>query len=378
MSLKRHISFFLFALISLFKTKADDNTCENADSFTSISSGFFNTNDYVYPIKIPEQKFFNNIEFPLVLEANHQAPGCSGTCTVDNLNDWISNSAPIIDNLLLRHGAILFRGFPLNSADDFNSFVTASGYDEFPYVGGAAVRRVLAPRVFTTNESPPDFPIPYHHELAQSPKFPYHLFFHCETPAEQGGETPILWSFELHERLKEKIPHFVEKLDQGVHYIRVMPEEDDPSSAIGRGWKSTYLTEEKSIAEMKMRGLNYTWEWKEDGLLVTQSPVLKALRKDIGPGRSGRTAFFNSVIAAYTGWTDSRNDGKLAIKFADGSYLDPTDVKITLELMDELEVAFKWEKGDVILIDNRQVMHSRKPFVGKRVITASMATHESR
>ena len=157
-----------------------------------------------------------------------------------------------------------------------------------------------------------------------------------------------------------------------------MPEEDDASSAIGRGWKSTYLTEEKSLAETKMRGLNYTWEWKEDGSLITKSPVLKALRKDVGPGRSGRTAFFNSVIAAYTGWTDSRNDGTKAIMFSDGSYLNPEDVNITLELMDELEVAFKWEKGDVILIDNRQVMHSRKPFVGKRVITASMATHELR
>ena len=185
--------------MALVNGKADENTntCESSDSdsFTSISSGFFNANDYVHPIRISEQKVFNNIEFPLVLEANHQAPGCSGACTVENLNDWISNSAPIIDNLLLRHGAILFRGFPLYTANDFNTFVTASGYEEFPYVGGAAVRRVLAPRVFTTNESPPDFPIPYHHELAQSPKFPYHLFFHCETPAEQGGETPILWSF---------------------------------------------------------------------------------------------------------------------------------------------------------------------------------------
>ena len=35
-------------------------------------------------------------------------------------------------------------------------------------------------------------------------------------------------------------------------------------------------------------------------------------------------------------------------------------------------MAFKWEKGDVILIDNRTVMHSRRPFEGKRKILASL------
>ena len=31
----------------------------------------------------------------------------------------------------------------------------------------------------------------------------------------------------------------------GVKYVRYLPEEDDTTSAIGRGWKSTYLTDSK-------------------------------------------------------------------------------------------------------------------------------------
>lgn len=55
----------------------------------------------------------------------------------------------------------------MDSPDRFNQFVEAFGFENFPYVGGAAVRRQLAPRVFTTNESPPSEKIPFHHEMAQ-------------------------------------------------------------------------------------------------------------------------------------------------------------------------------------------------------------------
>ncbi|CAI0423456.1 unnamed protein product [Linum tenue] len=49
--------------------------------------------------------------------------------------------------------------------------------------------------------------------------------------------------------MKEKHPEFVERLEEeGLVYNRVMGEEDDPSSAIGRGWKSTFGTADKMVA----------------------------------------------------------------------------------------------------------------------------------
>jgi hypothetical protein len=173
--------------------------------------------------------------------------------------------------------------------------------------------------------------------------------------------------------LEAKHPEFIRKLAEGVRYIRVMPEEDDPSSAIGRGWKSTYATQNRDEVEGRLRSLNYSGEWLPDGSLRTISPVLAAVRQDVGEGRSGRKTFFNSVVAVFTGWNDSRNKGETAIQFADGSYLDPAVIAEAGALMEELAVAFPWEKGDFILIDNHTVMHSRKPFTGKRLVTASLA-----
>ncbi|PQM33854.1 clavaminate synthase-like protein [Prunus yedoensis var. nudiflora] len=125
---------------------------------------------------------------------------------------------------------------------DFNDVVEASGFEEFPYVGGAAPRTNVVGRVFTANESPPDQKIPFHHEMAQVPEYPAKLFFFCEVEPGSGGETPIVLSHIVYERMKERYPEFVDKLEEhGLIYNRVLGEDDDPSSPIGRGWKSTFL-----------------------------------------------------------------------------------------------------------------------------------------
>lgn len=86
------------------------------------------------------------------------------------------------------------------------------------------------------------------------PEFPSKLFFFCEVEPGSGGETPIVLSHIVYERMRDKYPEFVEKLEEhGLIYTRVLGEGDDPSSPIGRGWKSTFLTKDKGIAEERYR-----------------------------------------------------------------------------------------------------------------------------
>jgi hypothetical protein len=200
---------------------------------------------------------------------------------------------------LLKHGAILFRGFPVNEPKDFNEFALTFGWKDLPYIGGAAVRTKICGVVFTSNESPPDQPIPFHHEMAQVPKFPSNLFFYCDIPAEIGGETPICLSNVVYEQLNKERPEFVQTLRQkGLKYTRVLPKEDDSSSAIGRGWKSTYLTEDEKIAESRCTEHGGTFEWLENGDLKTVSKILPAIRIE---ERTNKPTWFNSIVAAYFG-----------------------------------------------------------------------------
>ncbi len=109
----------------------------------------------------------------------------------------------------------------------------------------------------------------------------------------QGGETPILLSYELYNRAYQANPEFMDKLERGVTYQRVLSEEDDPTSPIGRGWKSTFLTQDRAEAEAKQTKQGGQFEWMPDGTMKIISAVLPAVRTD---DRTGKKTFFNSYV----------------------------------------------------------------------------------
>jgi hypothetical protein len=84
------------------------------------------------------------------------------------------------------------------------------------------------------------------------------------------------------------------------------------------------------------------------------------------------------MVAAYTGWNDSRNNGKYAVRLGNGSPIEEDFMNAAVKIMDEICIAFKWQQGDLILIDNRTVMHSRRPFEGYRRILAGLVRDPSR
>nr|GMD35478.1 clavaminate synthase-like protein At3g21360 [Ipomoea batatas] len=313
--------------------------------------------------EIPQQKRFDGKPFPAVLSPNPNVPSASFPVAIKEQKPWL-------DALLHQSGAILFKGFPVNSASDFNDVVEAFGYEELPYVGGAAPRTNVVGRVFTANESPPDQKIPFHHEMAQVPEYPSKLFFYCEVEPGSSGETPIVLSHVVYEKMKSKYPEFVERLEEhGLIYIRVLGEEDNPLSPIGRGWKSTFLTSDKSVAEERAAKLGMKLEWLDDGGVKTVMGPIPAIKVD---KTRQRKIWFNSMVAAYTGWEDDRNDPKKAVTFGDGKPLPAEIIHDCLAILEEESVAVPWKEGDVLLIDNMAVLHARKPFIPPRRVLASL------
>ncbi|MCL7034688.1 hypothetical protein MKW94_028773 [Papaver nudicaule] len=317
-------------------------------------------------IKLPQY------QKPINGTTNNHFPAIITSKKTSNLSDFINNiqqQKPWLESLVHTNGALLLRGFPVYTASDFNQVVEAFGYEELPYVGGAAPRTNIVGRVFTANESPPDQKIPFHHEMAQVPEYPTKLFFYCEEEPGNGGETPIVLSYVIYEKMKVRFPEFVEKLDKdGLIYTRILGAEDDPSSPIGRGWQSTFLTKDKSIAEERAARLGMKLEWTEDGVKSIMGPI-PAIKDD---KTRGRKIWFNSMVAAYTGWKDCRNDPVKAVTFGDGTPLPSDVIHECLKLLEEECVAIPWQKSDILLIDNLAVLHSRRPFNPPRRILASL------
>lgn len=317
---------------------------------------------------IPEQKQVAGRDFPLVVTP----PDDQVASDRVHFEQWMSEYKGELHQRLIEHGAILFRGFPVPSAEAFEMFLDMTDYQNMPYVGGAAPRtQVTQSRIVTANESPPSEKIPFHHEMAQTPHPPGYIFFYCDVAPASGGATSILHSGEICRRFFDIAPEFAASVEeQGVRYIRFMPAETDTGSAIGRSWKETFQVDTRAECEVKLAEHGMSWEWQDDDILRTESRTLPAIQYD--PETDQKT-FFNSIIAVYTGWDDARNVAREAVIRGDGTPMDADVMGKTVEAMDQLCVNFRWQEGDVLFVNNHTVLHAREPFSGDRRILASIA-----
>ncbi|GJM13455.1 MAG: syringomycin biosynthesis enzyme [Pseudohongiella sp.] len=303
--------------------------------------------------------------FPLVYASD------DSSSTLSQAQLWVAENKGRLLEQLSRHGAILFRGLPVNSDQDFDGLIQSFGLKNFTYAESLsnAVRRNRTERVFTANEAPASVSIFLHHEMAQTPIYPSKLFFYCEQAAERGGATPLCRSDVLLKELANQAPEFVEACrSKGVRYSNVMPAVDDPESGQGRSWRSTLSTEDKLAAEAKLRKLGYEWQWLEQDSLRVTTAVLPAISET----ENGRQVFFNQLIAAFRGWKDTRNAAEKSIRFGDDSEISSEAMAKAIAIGDELSFDIPWQTGDVALVDNFLVMHGRRPFEGQRRVLASL------
>jgi len=149
-----------------------------------------------------------NHTLPIVIEP--QSPSQSSK---EVLLKWISENKNWIQNQLDSYGAILFRGFGIDTAQDFED--VALNTSKYPlqdgYLGTSPRNRVTK-FTFTASEFGPIVPIPQHLEMSFLPNSqPKQIFFYCQTPPENlnQGETPIcdmrLVYKSLNEELRRKL-----------------------------------------------------------------------------------------------------------------------------------------------------------------------------
>lgn len=285
--------------------------------------------------------------------------------SVDECKQWIKNNLADLEQALADSGAVLFRGFPVDSAESFDEFSNAFDYPNFTYQESLsnAVRINFTERVFTANEAPKDVDIYLHHEMAQTPISPSKLFFFCQSAADQGGATPLCRSDMLFDELRNQQPELAQNfISKGLKYTTHMPAENDPNSGQGRSWKSTLSVDSIEEAEAKLSDLGYSWKWLEDGSLKATTPVLPAV---IQMGEE-RQVFYNQLIAAYMGWKGVKEDPSSAITYGDGTHIPVEGLELATRLANDFTFDLEWQDGDVALVDNYLTMHGRRSYSGDR------------
>lgn len=290
--------------------------------------------------------------------------------------------------LLAKHGAIVFRGIPIDNAADFSKFSHAFGYQPHEIIGIVVDRPELAPNVAPANKAPKSTTIGSHNESPQVPHAPGYVFFYGHAAPPVGGETPLGSSLEIYDIVKRKNPKIIEELsEKGVRneiIYRKQPAYAGNSTifqAFGKHIKPED-DEETRIRKMEYqikrynRDRRFTFhEWLDDGSLKVTNIVPPIRRQP----KTGYPGFFTSLAARYEVALRGKDEEQAKVQslpsFGDGTPIPEEYLETILQATLESRVLHKWQRGDVIAIDNRIAQHGRLPWGNEdedRVIQASL------
>jgi amino acid adenylation domain-containing protein len=289
-----------------------------------------------------------------------------------NLADWARSHRELIETHMRGSAGILFRGFHVETVQDFQQFSQAVASEVVKYGERSSPRTEIAEGVYTSTDHPPDQPIVLHNEQSYTLNWPMRILFFCARPALKYGRTPIADSRNILRRLS---PRTVDKFDDlGVLYVRnYLP-------GISLPWTEVFQTQDPRKAEDYCRAASLDFEWIDNGERLRTRQLRPALR--IHPVTEERTWFNHALFFHVTSLpvevsqslrsAVAEEDLPYNTYYGDGSRIEDS---VLHELRDAYEaetVSFDWEKGDVLLLDNMLIAHGREPFEGPREIRAAM------
>jgi len=292
--------------------------------------------------------------------------------------DWFERHRPLLDHLTTAAGAIVLRGFAIPTTSAFNRLVSSYAAPDTGYAAGATPRGQIEGRVFEATRAPPDIRIGLHQEMAYLPQHPARLAFWCATPSATGGETPIVDMRRFDTLVRPGFRAAVKA--KGVLYERNFraPEStgDAYTDAVYRPWTEAMGTDDPRAAEAACHAMGLECEWHGGTLTV----IYRASGFIAHPA-TGAELWFNQIATLSP---DRRRQPAARLNsrfidrplyrtcFGDGSEFDVDDIEGIIALLEELEVAFPWQRGDVMFIDNIHTAHGRHPFTGARDIQVAL------
>jgi alpha-ketoglutarate-dependent taurine dioxygenase len=292
----------------------------------------------------------------------------------ESLQDALSRLQGQIESHLLDVGGVLLRGFGVPSVQHFRDFAAAFGHPLLSYEFGSTPRTAVGGGVYTSTEYPAHQSIPLHNEQAYAREWPMKIWFHCVTAAVEGGETPIADSRAVYRRMPAPIR---DRFAAGIVYVRNYGDFDVP-------WQQVFNTDSPAEVEAYCRRAGIRCEWKADGGLRTSQ---RCQATEVHPA-SGETVWFNQAHLFHA--SNLQPDVRESLEellgaddlprnayFADGSSIPDAMLDEVRAVLDAETVSFRWEPGDVLMLDNMLVAHARAPFKGPRKVVVAMAEPHS-
>lgn len=192
-------------------------------------------------------------------------------------------------------------------------------------------------------------------------------------PASHQGETLLADGRKVFQALPQEIIYQFKT--KGVYYRKIYYNKCSAFSFRKKVlWAQAFNSCDLSDVEKQCKDLGYEFKWNSKGL-ITSNKLPGLLCHPV----TNDQIFFNHLSILLPKGLIRRFYYKLFIlpqgldmRYGDGTRIKNKTINQIHSCLEQTQVPHKWEKYDILWIDNILCMHGRMPYKGKRTILSAM------
>jgi alpha-ketoglutarate-dependent taurine dioxygenase len=323
------------------------------------------------------------------------------------LCQFLETNRSWVDAQILAHGAVLLRGFQIDSCPDFERATLALQPALYDRYRGTSPRTSMAGTKFTFSAAdvPVNYPIAQHLEMAFLKAIPREVYFGCiQASTKPGGETALCDFRQVYQDISPLLRNKLatKKLKYTRRHSKVGEKYTYDVGAM-LGWPQLFQTTDKDqidalcqqeeSAPVQWTGPNkdtFVQEWQDDAWQyhpITNEPVwfnhsqvfhwtsfpaelwfafwrVKDLRLLL---QCLLVSIFVVIKYGLLGYKMA-----LTTEFGDGTPISIWEMSEIRSAIHKNMVFSRWRKGDILCIDNFSTSHGRQPTYdkGRKVVLA--------
>lgn len=279
----------------------------------------------------------------------------------------------LLQQFLLQNGALLIRGFGgLDNVDAFHETFQALCGEMLKYQFQTSPRTEVDRNIYTSTDHPASQVIHMHTESSYSAAWPRHIGFFCAVPAEEGGETPVANEMGIINEVGADIISVFRK--KGIKYVRNFVK------GLGLSWQKAYQVSTPAEVEALLTREGAAFSWFGDGYLRVEWTLPAFRRHPV----TGDEVWFNHMYFGHMSLYDKKVRSVVPEEYlpfltyyGDGSTIEKEVIDRFAAAYNQLSYVFRWQTGDLLLLENMLFSHGRHAYGGSRKILVGMANELS-